>query len=261
MLGTDRFFGGTLDEASAHLHPLKYALGLARAAEGAGASLFERTLAIGIEHGDTAIVRTDSGLVRAKFVVLGCNAYLGRLDTKMAGMIMPINNFVLATEPFSEDQARALIRDDVAVQDTLFVINYWKLTADNRLLFGGGETYSRKFPRDIRGFVRKYMLRVYPQLADARIDYAWGGTLAITLNRLPSFGRLAKNVLYAQGYSGHGVPTSTLAGKLLAEAIDGRPGRFDVIAKLPTPRFPGGMLLRWPGLVLGMSYYALRDRL
>tara|TARA_R110002073_G_scaffold141801_1_gene292990 strand:- start:5289 stop:5738 length:450 start_codon:yes stop_codon:yes gene_type:complete len=147
------------------------------------------------------------------------------------------------------------------MSDSLFVINYWNLSADRRLLFGGGETYTRRFPRDIRAFVRKTMLRVYPELAATRIDYGWGGTLAITMNRMPDFGRLGPNIFYAQGYSGHGVPTATLAGKLLAEVISGTAERFDVMASVPTPRFPGGTLLRWPGLVAGMLFYSLRDRL
>jgi len=179
----------------------------------------------------------------------------------MAGKIMPINNFVLATEPLGEDLAREIIRDDVSISDTLFVINYWKLSGDNRLIFGGGENYTSNFPNDLKQFVRKYMLRVYPQLQNTTIDYAWGGTLAITLNRMPHFGRLQPNQFYAQGYSGHGVPTATMAGKLLAEAVSGTAERFDVMAKVPTYGFPGGTLLRWPGLVAGMLYYGLMDKL
>ncbi|MBT8135496.1 MAG: FAD-binding oxidoreductase [Gammaproteobacteria bacterium] len=261
MLGTNRYFAGMLDETAAHLHPLNYVLGLAAAGEAAGATIYERSRVCAFEQGQTVVVRTKAGCVRARDVVIACNGYVESLSRRMAGQIMPINNFILATEPLPETEARSIIRDDVAVQDSLFVINYWKLSADNRLIFGGGENYSRRFPADIRSFVRKYMLRVYPQLAETRIDYAWGGTLAITMSRLPGFGRLADNVLYAQGYSGHGVPTATLGGKLLAEAVSGETQRFDLMAGLPTRRFPGGALLRWPALVAGMSYYALRDRL
>lgn len=261
MLGTDKYFAGQLDMGSAHLHPLNYVRGLANAAEAAGATLYENSRVTSFDGGSSVHVQTATGSIRARHLVIGCNAYLERLNAKMARKIMPINNFVLATEPLSEADARALIRDDVAVQDSLFVINYWKLSGDNRLLFGGGETYTRKFPKDLKSFVRKYMLRVYPQLEDTRIDYAWGGTLAITMNRLPSYGRLADNIFFAQGYSGHGVPTATLAGKLLAEAVSGTAERFDVMASLPTPTFPGGTLLRWPGMVLGLMYYGLRDKL
>jgi gamma-glutamylputrescine oxidase len=260
MLGSDGFYGGQLDSGSLHLHPLNFVLGMATAAEVAGAKIFENSLVTSFAAGSPNVVNTGLGSVRAKHLVIGCNGYLEGLNGSMAAKIMPINNFILATEPLSESLAKSLIRDDVAVQDSLFVINYWKLSGDNRLLFGGGENYTRRFPSDIKAFVSKYMLRVYPQLGETRIDYGWGGTLAVTMNRLPSFGRLAENVLFAQGFSGHGVPTATMAGKLLAEAISGDAARFDVMADLPISRFPGGVLLRWPGLVAGMLYHSLKDR-
>jgi gamma-glutamylputrescine oxidase len=260
MLGTTIYHGGTLDGGAGHLHPLNYALGLARAAVEAGARLFEDSRVTGT-GGGPAVVTTAHGRVKARYLVLACNGYLGGLEPRIAGKIMPINNFVLATAPLGEDRARALIRDDVAVSDTKFVVDYYRLSADRRLLFGGGETYSSRFPRDLKGFVRKYMLRVYPQLAETAIDYAWGGTLAITLSRLPCFGRLAPDTFYAQGYSGQGVALTSLAGKLIAEAVAGTAERFDVFARIPKPSFPGGTLLRWPGLVAGMLYYSLRDKL
>lgn len=255
------FHGGILDRDARHLHPLNYALGLAVAARQLGVQIFEDSRVTDYQEGATVRVRTVHGEVAADYLVLGCNAYLERLEPRTAGYIMPINNYMLATEPLSEDIARRLIRDRVSMSDTQFVINYWKLSADNRLLFGGGESYTRRFPRDIAGFVRKYMLRIYPELENARIDYGWGGTLAITLNRMPDFGRLSPRILYAHGYSGHGVPIATLAGKLLAEAIDGQASRFQLMASVPSRRFPGGTLLRWPGLVAGMLFYSLRDRL
>ena len=265
MLGTSRYHGGRLDRGAGHLHPLNYALGLARAAEEAGATLYEASRATRIESGSgtgaKTLVKTATGQVTADYLVLGCNGYLEKLEPRIAGRIMPINNYVLATAPLGEEGARALIRDDVCVTDTKFVVDYYRLSADKRLLFGGGETYSRRFPADIKGFVRRYMLRVYPQLAETPIDYAWGGTLAITMNRLPSFGRLAPNTFYAQGYSGQGVALTSLAGKLIAEAVAGTAERFDVMARLPQRDFPGGTLLRWPGLVAGMLYYSLRDKL
>jgi len=265
MLGTARYHGGRLDMGAGHLHPLNYALGLARAAEAAGARLHEASRATRVENASEAssktVVATAAGRVTADCVVLACNGYLEKLEPRIAGRIMPINNYVLATAPLGEAGARALIRDDVCVTDTKFVVDYYRLTADTRLLFGGGETYSRRFPADIKGFVRRYMLRVYPQLAETPIDYAWGGTLAITMNRLPAFGRLAPNTFYAQGYSGQGVALASLAGKLIAEAVAGTAERFDVMARLPQRDFPGGTLLRWPGLVAGMLYYSLRDKL
>ncbi len=261
MLGTGIYHGGTLDSGAGHLHPLNYALGLARAAREAGARLFENSRVTGYRPGRPIAVRTAGGQVRAGNLVLTCNGYLGKLEPRLAGKIMPVNNFVLATEPLGAARAKELIRDDVAVCDTKFVVDYYRLSADRRLLFGGGETYASRFPKDLRGFVRKYMLRVYPQLADTRIDYAWGGTLAITLNRLPGFGRIGADVFYAQGYSGQGVALTSLAGKLIAEAVAGTAERFDVFARIPQPNFPGGTLLRWPGLVAGMLYYGLRDKL
>lgn len=261
LVGSERYFAGTMDEGALHLHPLNFALGLAQAADKAGVRIYENSRVDSYNDQDPVTVKTAEGEVRAKFLILACNGYLGKLEKRMAGKIMPINNFVLATEPLDESLARELIGNDACVSDTLFVINYWKLSADNRLLFGGGENYSHRFPDDIASFVRKYMLRVYPQLEGARIDYGWGGTLAITLNRMPHFGRLAANQFFAQGYSGHGVPTAIMGGKLLAEAISGTAERFDVMASVPTPTFPGGTLLRWPGLVAGMLFYSLMDKL
>ncbi|MEM1110790.1 MAG: FAD-binding oxidoreductase [Pseudomonadota bacterium] len=267
MTSGQGFHAGVLDAGCKHLHPLNYALGLARAAAELGAQLYEGSRVLAYSEGGRrdaggkVKVKTAAGEVSADFLVLACNGYLEGLEPRTAGRIMPINNYMLATEPLGEDQARRLIGNDASMSDTLFVINYWKLSADNRLLFGGGETYSKRFPRDIAGLVRKCMLRIYPELSQTRIDYAWGGTLAVTMNRMPDFGALSPQVFYAHGYSGHGVPMATLAGKLLAEAIAGTAERFDVMARVPSPRFPGGTLLRWPGLVAGMLFYSLRDRL
>ena len=255
------FHAGLLDTGSRHLHPLNYALGLAAAAAGLGTRIHEGSRVLSYSEGDKVRIRTDRGEVQAQYLVLACNGYLEKLEPRAAGRIMPINNYMLATEPLQEDLARRLIRDDTSMTDSLFVVNYWKLSADNRLLFGGGETYSRRFPADIKNFVRKCMLRIYPELTDTRIDYGWGGTLAITMNRMPDFGRLSPRVMYAHGYSGHGVPIATLAGKLLAEVISGTAERFDVMADVPSPQFPGGTLLRWPGLVAGMLFFSLRDKL
>ncbi|MFV0476776.1 MAG: NAD(P)/FAD-dependent oxidoreductase [Parahaliea sp.] len=255
--------GATFDSGARHLHPLNYALGLAAAASGLGAKLYEgsRVITWREDSQGQVSISTDQGLVRANYLVLACNGYLDALAPRNAGNIMPINNYMLATEPLTDALAQQLIRDDCSMTDTLFVVNYWKLSADRRLLFGGGESYRRRMPKDIAGFVRKRMLRIYPELANTRIDYGWGGTLAITMNRMPDFGRLSATTFYAQGYSGHGLPVATLAGKLLAEVIDGSAGRFDIMANVPTRKFPGGTLLRWPALVAGMLFFSLRDRL
>lgn len=261
LLGSSRYFGATLDTQAAYLHPLNYALGLARACREAGVRIFEQSAVTGYTGSAPVSLRTAGARVQARIVVLACNAYLDKLEPRLATTIMPINNFLVATEPLGEQACRALIRDPVAVHDTLSILNYFHLSADGRLIFGGGENYTRRFPSDIASFVRLHMLRVFPQLSDVKIDYAWGGRLAITMNRMPHFGRLGPDIYFAQGYSGHGVAMATLAGRLLAEAVAGSAERFDIFARLVPPPFPGGTLLRWPGLVLGMFWYALRDRL
>lgn len=259
-IATECYHGGIYDEDGAHLHPLNYALGLARAARAKGVIIHEESRVTDISRTDPATVKTEKGSVRAAHVVLACNAYLGMLEPRVAGAIMPINNFIIATEPLG-DEARSLIRNDACVQDTKFVIDYYRLSADGRLLFGGGESYSPNLPRDLAAFVRKPMLRVFPQLTDKRIDYAWSGSVAITLKRMPHFGRLEPNIFFAHGYSGQGINIATLGGKLVAEALAGQAERFDVMAKLKTPKFPGGTWLRYPGLVAGMLFYAMKDRL
>lgn len=255
--------GALLDQGARHLHPLKYAYGLAKAADLLGADIHEGSEVLGYTDNDGAQVqvRTASGSVKARFLVLACNGYLGHLEPRIAGNIMPINNFILATEPLSKEQQAAVTRDNFSLSDTLYVINYWKLSADGRLLFGGGENYSSRFPKDIPAFVWPHMLKIYPELANVAIEYGWGGTLGITMNRMPDFGRLGRRTFYAQGFSGHGVPTATMAGYLLAAAISGDTDDFSRMAAVPTHRFPGGTLLRKPGLVAGMLFYSLLDRL
>ncbi|KZL25558.1 NAD(P)/FAD-dependent oxidoreductase [Pseudovibrio sp. WM33] len=261
MLDTTAYHGGTLDMGAAHLHPFNFALGLAGACQNAGVQIFEKSEVLEVEKGEPAKLKLANGQVTARYVVFACNGYIDSLEKRVAARVMPINNYIIATEPLGDDLARSLIANDVAVADSRFVINYYHLSADNRLLFGGGESYSFQFPRDIKAFVRKPMLQVYPQLKDVPIEYGWGGTLGITLNRMPYFAKLAPNMLNASGFSGHGVAMATLAGQLMAEAIDGQASRFDILEKVPTHAFPGGRHLRWPLMVLGMLYYSLRDRL
>lgn len=252
--------GGVLDNGSAHLHPLKFALGLARAARDAGVRIHEGSAVHHIEDGPEIKLATDAGHVRADHVILGCNGYLGGLNRKVAGRVMPINNFIAATEPLGAGIKDVLPRD-VAVADSRFVVNYFRLSQEGRLLFGGGESYGYRFPSDIAAKVRKPMSEIFPQLKDVKIDYAWGGTLAITMNRLPFMARVAPNILSASGYSGHGVGTATHAGQLMAQAVIGDGDGFDTMSVLPTTPFPGGAALRNPLLVLAMSWYAMRDRL
>ena len=254
------YVGGVLDMGSAHLHPLNYALGLARAARDAGVRIHEGSAVHHIEEGAETKVQTDAGHVMANHVIMGCNGYLGGLNRKVAARVMPINNFILATEPLG-DRIKDVLPRDVAVADSRFVVNYFRLSHDGRLLFGGGESYGYKFPKDIAATVRKPMSVIFPHLRDVKIDYAWGGTLGITMKRLPYVARVAPNILSASGYSGHGVGTATHAGYLMARAVQGDGDGFDTMAAIPSQPFPGGPAMRNPLLVLAMSWYAMRDRL
>lgn len=261
LLDAPGYHGGAVDSGSGHLHPLKLALGLARAARGAGARLFEGSRATRVDPGDPVRVTADGATVTARFVLLAGNGYLGGLSAPVAARVMPINNFVVATEPLGAARARALLPGNHAVGDSRFVINYFRRSPDHRLLFGGGETHGLRFPRDIAGLVRRPLEAVFPQLRGVGIEHAWGGTLGITLPRLPHVARIAGNILSAGGYSGHGVAMGTLAGQVMAEAVAGQAERFDLMASIPVPRFPGGAALRAPLLALAMTWYGLRDRL
>jgi gamma-glutamylputrescine oxidase len=260
-VATNTFLEGLYDSEALALHPLNYSLGIARAAAEAGVRIYEGSRVLNYSQADPAEVKTAKGSVKAAFVVLACNGYLGDLEPRVAGKIMPINNFMIATEPLEESRAQQLINGRFGVHDTRFVVNYFRMSDDHRLLFGGGENYRAGFPRDIRNFVRPYMLKLFPQLKDVAIDYGWGGTLSVTVNRLPHVGRLEPNVFFGQGYSGHGISTATFAGKVIAEAVTGTADRFDVFAELPTHTFPGGTLLRYPGMVLATLYYTIKDRI
>jgi len=260
-VASNSFLEGMYDSEALTLHPLNYCLGLARAAAEAGVRIYENSRVNNYSHTDPAKVETASGTVSASFVVLACNGYLGDLEPRVAGKIMPINNFMIATEPLGKSRANALINGRFGVHDTRFVVNYFRISDDYRLLFGGGENYRAGFPGDIKNFVRPYMLKLFPQLKDVAIDYGWGGTLSVTVNRLLHVGRLQPNVYFGQGYSGHGISVASFAGKVIAEAITGTADRFDVFANLPTHTFPGGTLLRYPGMVLAMLYYTIKDRI
>ena len=252
--------GGILDRDAAHLHPLALALGLARAAQKAGVQIFEQSHVTKIDKGAPASVTTAQGQVTADHVILACNGYLSGLDRRVAAKVMPINNFIVATEPLGA-RMNDVLPKDVAIADSRFVVNYFRRSHDGRLLFGGGESYGYRFPADIAATVRKPMSVVFPQLEDVKIDYAWGGTLGITMKRFPYLARLAPNMLSASGYSGHGVGTATHAGQLMARAVQGDGDGFDVMSQIPSPSFPGGGALRTPLLVLAMTWYAMRDRL
>ena len=264
-VASPRYLGALLDGGAGHLHPLNYALGLAEAATGAGVRLYEHTPADALELGDPARVRTPHGAVKARYVVLAGNAYLSPLAPEVRRqvrpLIMPVATFMIATEPLGEARAAALIPSDAAVADLNFVLNYYRRSSDHRLLFGGGVSYSTLNGPALALRMKRTMVHFFPVLADAGIDYCWGGNVAITINRLPSFGRVAPNVFFAHGFSGHGVALTGLAGTVMAEAVAGTAERFDVFARLPHRPFPGGRWLRMPALVLAMLWYRLRDLL
>ena len=289
-IGTDVYFGGRRDMGAGHLDPLKFAQGLARAAAGAGARIYEGSRAVAVKgsagSGFTIEVaapspffpKLASGSPRkearskrgrgdaavemwAEIVILAGNGYLEGIDGETEARVMPIENYILATAPIGAGRPGGIIPGGEAVSDSRFVVYYFRPSADGRLIFGGGETYSRSPPADLAAFVGGHMRRIYPRLAGTRIDYAWGGTLGVTLRRLPFIRRVRPGVYAAAGYSGQGVALAPFAGKILADAISGRPEAFDRFAALSSPPFPGGKLLRYPALVAGMSWYALRDRL
>ncbi len=260
-LSTPVYFGGWRDAGGGHLHALRFAQGLARAAAKAGARIHEHTPVTAIPEDGAPALRTATGTVTADTIVVAGNGYLAGLDGEVEARVMPINNFVLTTEPMGAGREGGLIPGGEAVSDSRFVVNYWRPTSDGRLLFGGGETYTRRPPKDVGAFVKTHMLKVYPELKNVRIEHAWGGTLAVTVNRLPFLRKLRSGVYASCGYSGQGVAIAPYAGKIIAEAIAGNPAAFDEMAKFPCPPFPGGTWLRAPTLVAAMSWFALRDRL
>lgn len=256
-LGTDVYHAASYDPQGGKLQPLKLALGLARSAAARGAEIHEDSRVVAITHGPKVIVRTPKGEVMADHVLLCGNGYLGGLDPATDERVLPINNFILATEPLDVD----LIPGREAVSDSRFVVYYWHVTADRRLIFGGGETYTHNFPGDIAAFVRPHLARVYPKLANVPVSHAWGGTLGITFNRMPYIARPKANVWVAAGYSGQGVMLAPFVGHVVAEAIGGTMKRFDAFAAVPTMPFPGGTLMRWPTLVAAMTWFKLLDSL
>lgn len=266
LLATRRYLAALYDPNCGHLHPLRYTLGLARAAQQAGATMHEGTRAVDYAADGAGLrVRTLAsgvrGQVRCQHLLLAGNAYLGAFAPDLARKILRVGTYIIATEPLGDARARELIANHAAVADLNWVIDYFRRSADHRLLFGGRVSYSGLERFEVVAATRARMLRVYPQLARARIDYHWGGYLDITMNRAPNFGRLTANVWYLQGFCGHGVVLTGVAGMLAAEAIAGTAERFDVFARIPHRDFPGGALLRRPALVLAMLWYRLRDLL
>lgn len=264
-VASSRFHSAVFDGRSGHFHPLKYCLGLGAAALAAGVRIHENSAVFVVERGHQLLVKTAQGEVRCHFLVLAGNVYLGEYGDEVApevtARIMPVGTYMIATEPMGRERADALMRGRPAASDTNFVLDYFRLSADHRLLFGSGDSYSATTPRNLIAGIRKSMLAVFPQLADLDIPHAWGGFVDITMNKAPNFGRLGSNIYYLQGFSGHGVALAGMAGQLAAESIAGQAERFDLFARIKHHRFPGGALMRTPALVLGMMYYRLRDML
>ena len=257
-LGTSRYHGALREARAGHFHPLNYCLGLAAAAQKAGAVIYEHSRVLDLDTGSAPWARTAAGKVTVKFMVIGGNAYLGKTVKALYGRVMPVSSFIVTTEPLGEELARSLIRDDEAVADTNFILDYFRRTADNRLLFGGGANYSTLEPADVGAFMKARMVKVFPQLRDVKISHAWGGFIAITSNRLPDCGRLSPTTYYAHGYSGQGVALAGMYGKLMADAIRGTAEKFDLLSRVKHLPFPGGAV-RTPLLVAGMLWYRMRD--
>lgn len=262
LVASTEYCSGSLDTNGGHLHALNYVLGIARAAASHGARLHEGVEVEKIERtGGGWRIATTQGEVSAQRVVLACNGYMRGLSSTVERRVMPINNYIAVTEPLGAAGAAALISNGAAVADSRFVVNYFRTTPDHRLLFGGGENYRYRFPRDIASFVRPHVLRVFPQLGNVRFDFAWGGTLGITPTRMPFVQELEPGLINVSGFSGLGVLIAPYAGKAVAEALCGEREAFELLGRIPVPAFPGGPALRWPTLVAAMSFYALRDRL
>jgi gamma-glutamylputrescine oxidase len=262
LIATDSYYGASFDARGGHLHPLNLALGIARGAARHGAMLHEGAEVLAVERaGSDWLVTTAAAQVRANHVVLACNGYLRGISRDVEAHVMPINNFIAVTEPLGAERAASIVRNGYAVADSRFVVNYYRMTVDHRLLFGGGENYSYRFPENIAQVVCPRVLKVFPQLRGVQFDYAWGGTLAITPSRMPYIREIAPGFYNASGFSGLGVLLAPYAGKILSDAIGGERHAFEAFARVPVPRFPGGPALRWPTLVAAMSLYALRDRL
>ncbi len=259
-LGSTIYHGALRESDAGHLHPLNYCLGLARAAIKAGAVIHENSRVTAVDTGTRPSATTMHGKVSAKFMVIAGNAYLGHAVPKLYERVMPVASYIIATEPLGENRAKALIADNEAVANTNFIVDYYRRSKDHRMLFGGRASYSTFEPPSLAAYMRPRMTQVFPQLKDVKIDYAWGGYIAITSNRIPDCGRLSPTVYYAHGYSGQGVALSGLYGKLMAEAIRGTAERFDLLAKVKHLPFPGGPI-RTPMLVAAMVYYRIRDAL
>jgi len=258
---TDRYAGGMIDKLGGHIHPLNLVLGEAAAVESLGGRIFEGSRVVGLDSGERPVVRTETGSVKASYVLVCGNAYLAPLLPEVHGRMMPVSSQVMATEPLDAGLIESLLPSNYCVEDANYILDYYRRTSDNRLLYGGGIGYGGHDPKDLTGVIRPNMLKTFPQLKDVKIDYAWSGNFALTLTRIPHIGRLSEKVYFSHGDSGHGVTTTHLLGNILGEAVAGHAERFDTWASLPNLPFPGGRTFRVPLTMLGAWWYGLRDRL
>lgn len=259
FIGSDRYVGGLVNAGNGHLHPLNLCIGEARAATNLGVTIFEQSRVTRIRHGQKPVVETANGSISADKVILAGNAYLGRTEPRLYGTVISAGSYIIATAPLTESMGRGVLPQDMACCDQRAALDYFRLSADRRLLFGGLCNYSGREPTDIAASLRPKMLKVFPQLGGVRIDYEWGGNIAISLNRVPQFGRIQGNTYYAQGYSGHGVAPTHLAGKMLADVVCGDSEQFDVFSRVRHMRMPGGKWFANPAMALGMLYYRLKE--
>jgi gamma-glutamylputrescine oxidase len=261
-IGSDVYCGGMIDKTGGHIHPLNLALGEANAIEVNGGKIFEMTRMESMEkQGQDIIVTTDNGTIRCKKLVICGNAYLGKVIPKLTSRVMPVSTQIIATKPLGEDLTKDILPTDICVEDVRYILDYFRLTADKRLLFGGGTVYGGSDPKNVMNKLRPNMEKVFPQLKGIEIDYAWSGNFALSFSRVPQMGKLDNNIFFAHGYSGHGITSSHLFGRILSEAIDNDTKRFDEFAKVPWIPFPGGRALRVPYSVAGSWWYGLRDTL
>ena len=262
-IGSERYHACAYETRSGHLHPLKYGLGLARAAQMLGVQIFEKSAVLAMERGATVTARTAQGQVRGKFALLSGNctlpAYGPAVAPELAARAMPVGTYIVGTAPMDAERAAALLPQNAAVCDNNFVLDYFRLSADYRMLFGGRVSYTTSTPRNLQETMAQRMAKVFPTLKGVPIEFVWGGFVDISMNRAPDFGRLGDNIYYLQGFSGHGVALTGLAGKLVANAMTGEAEQFEIFSRLKHRKFPGGALLRTPSLVLGTLYHRLRD--
>ena len=262
-VNSDSYVGGLIDSGSGHIHPLNLCLGEAKAASELGVMIYEDTHAVEISGGSPSKVVTENGIIESDYIVIATNAYIGDLNKKLRRMVMPAASCIIATEPLSSELADKVIPSDMAVCDQNTILDYYRLSADKRMLFGGRFNYSGKIPSDdkIKIEIKKRMVSVFPELSEARVDYAWSGNVAVSLKKIPQLGRIDNNILYSQGYSGHGVAPTHMAAKVIADAIDGDDEVLNTLSSVNHIQLPGGKWFSSPATAIGMMYYQLKDKI